>query len=54
MPKVKPDVGQTLNASAFAQLRADILTCQLLPNERLRMETLRQRMEWAEARSGRR
>jgi DNA-binding GntR family transcriptional regulator len=43
MPKVKPDVGQTLNASAFAQLRADILTCQLLPNERLRMETLRER-----------
>jgi len=34
---------QTLNASALAQLRSDILTCRLMPNERLRVEALRER-----------
>ena len=34
---------RTLNASAFSRIRADILSCQLLPNERLRMEGLRER-----------
>lgn len=39
----KPDAERTLNASAFSWLRADILSCQLLPNERLRIESLRER-----------
>ena len=43
MSTAKTDVEQTLNASAFSRLRADILSCQLLPNERLRMENLRER-----------
>jgi GntR family transcriptional regulator, carbon starvation induced regulator len=33
----------TLNASMLARIRSDIISCRLLPNERLRMETLRQR-----------
>lgn len=43
MPRAKTDEEHTLNASAFSRLRADILGCQLLPNERLRMEVLRER-----------
>ncbi len=35
--------GQTLNAAALAQLRADIIACRLMPNERLRVEALRER-----------
>lgn len=37
------DANQTLNASALAQLRSDIIACRLMPNERLRVETLRER-----------
>lgn len=33
----------TLNASVFRQIRADIVACRLAPNERLRVETLRER-----------
>jgi GntR family transcriptional regulator, carbon starvation induced regulator len=39
----KSDANQTLNASALAQLRSDIIACRLMPNERLRVETLRER-----------
>ena len=38
----KSDANQTLNASALAQLRSDIIACRLMPNERLRVETLRE------------
>jgi DNA-binding GntR family transcriptional regulator len=34
---------QTLNASVLSQLRSDIITCRLMPNERLRVEALRER-----------
>jgi GntR family transcriptional regulator, carbon starvation induced regulator len=34
---------QTLNASVLVQMRADIIACRLMPNERLRVETLRGR-----------
>src|SRR3974390_110163 len=34
---------QTLNASVLAEMRADIIACRLMPNERLRVETLRER-----------
>jgi GntR family transcriptional regulator, carbon starvation induced regulator len=33
----------TLNAEVFRQMRADIVACRLMPNERLRLETLRER-----------
>jgi DNA-binding GntR family transcriptional regulator len=33
----------TLNASMLARIRSDIIACRLLPNERLRMDALRQR-----------
>jgi DNA-binding GntR family transcriptional regulator len=33
----------TLNASVLRQMRADIIACRLMPNERLRVETLRER-----------
>ena len=39
----KSEVGQTLNSSALAQLRADIVSCRLMPDERLRVEALRER-----------
>jgi GntR family transcriptional regulator, carbon starvation induced regulator len=39
----RSDANQTLNASALAQLRSDIIACRLMPNERLRVETLRER-----------
>jgi len=39
----KSDTAQTLNASAFTRLRSDIIACRLMPNERLRMEALRER-----------
>jgi DNA-binding GntR family transcriptional regulator len=41
----KSGAAQTLNASALAQLRADIITCRLMPNERLRVEALRERYD---------
>jgi GntR family transcriptional regulator, carbon starvation induced regulator len=34
---------QTLNASVLTLMRADIIACRLMPNERLRVETLRER-----------
>jgi GntR family carbon starvation induced transcriptional regulator len=37
------DVPQTLNASVLMQMRADIIACRLMPNERLRVEALRER-----------
>ncbi len=37
------DATQTLNASALTQLRSDIIACRLMPNERLRVEALRER-----------
>jgi GntR family carbon starvation induced transcriptional regulator len=36
-------VEPTLNATVFRQIRADIVACRLMPNERLRVEPLRQR-----------
>jgi len=39
----KSDADQTLNASALTQIRSDIITCRLMPNERLRVEALRER-----------
>ena len=33
----------TVNAQVFRQLRIDIVTCRLMPNERLRVESLRER-----------
>jgi GntR family carbon starvation induced transcriptional regulator len=37
------ETAQTLNASALTQLRSDIIACRLMPNERLRVEALRER-----------
>jgi DNA-binding GntR family transcriptional regulator len=34
---------QTLNATVLTQIRSDIIACRLVPNERLRVETLRER-----------
>ena len=39
----RSSAAQTLNASALSQLRSDIITCRLMPNERLRVEALRER-----------
>lgn len=39
----KSDAAQTLNASALAQLRSDVIACRLMPRERLRVEALRER-----------
>ncbi len=33
----------TINATVFRQLRTDIMACHLMPNERLRVEALRER-----------
>ena len=33
----------TVNAQVFRQIRIDIVTCRLMPNERLRVESLRER-----------
>jgi GntR family transcriptional regulator, carbon starvation induced regulator len=45
MPKsvLKSDALPTLNASALAQLRDDIVSCRLMPNKHLRVEMLRER-----------
>ena len=40
---VTTETAQTLNASVLTQMRADIIACRLMPNERLRVETLRER-----------
>jgi DNA-binding GntR family transcriptional regulator len=40
---VQSSTAQTLNASALSQLRSDIIRCRLMPNERLRVEALRER-----------
>jgi GntR family carbon starvation induced transcriptional regulator len=40
-----PPPVQTLNASALSRLRSDIIACRLMPNERLRVETLRERYD---------
>ena len=39
----KSEAPQTLQASALSRLRADIIACRLMPNERLRVEALRER-----------
>ena len=39
----KSETSQTLNASALRQIRADIIACRLMPNERLRVDALRER-----------
>jgi DNA-binding GntR family transcriptional regulator len=36
---------QTLNARVLAQLRSDIVTCRLMPDERLRLEALRRKYQ---------
>lgn len=45
MPAVpaKFSADQTLTASALNRIRSDIIACRLLPNERLRLEALRER-----------
>ena len=40
---VEETVEPTLNAAVFNRLRADIVGCRLMPNERLRVEALRER-----------
>lgn len=42
-PIVKSEATPTLNAFALEHMRADIVACRLMPNERLRVETLRER-----------
>ncbi len=39
----RSSIVQTLNGSVLAKLRSDIIACRLMPNERLRFETLRER-----------
>ena len=45
MPTPEAETASTLNARVLARLRSDIVTARLMPNERLRMEALRQRYE---------
>jgi len=40
---VEETVEPTLNAAVFRRIRADIISCRLMPNERLRIEALRER-----------
>jgi DNA-binding GntR family transcriptional regulator len=42
---IETDSKSTLNARVLAQIRSDIVTCRLLPNERLRIEALRARYQ---------
>jgi DNA-binding GntR family transcriptional regulator len=42
-PSLAKSSALTLNATALTQLRSDIVTCRLMPNERLRVEALRER-----------
>lgn len=37
------ETAQTLNAAVLMRMRADIIACRLMPNERLRVEPLRER-----------
>jgi DNA-binding GntR family transcriptional regulator len=37
------EIELTVNAQVFRQMRIDIVTCRLMPNERLRVESLRKR-----------
>lgn len=37
------DIEHTINATVFRQIRADIVACRLMPNDRLRIEALRER-----------
>lgn len=39
----EPAVETTINATAYRQIRKDIVACKLMPNERLRVEALRDR-----------
>lgn len=39
----EPAVETTINATAYRQIRTDIVACKLMPNERLRVEALRDR-----------
>ena len=43
VPSTAIESKSTLNARVLAQIRSDIVTCRLLPSERLRMEALRAR-----------
>ena len=40
---VTSETVRTLNASVLTQMRADIIACRLMPNDRLRVEALRER-----------
>src|SRR5215471_336176 len=40
---VTSETVRTLNASVLMQMRADIIACRLMPNDRLRVEALRER-----------
>ena len=40
---IEETVEPTLNAATFRRIRADIINCRLMPNERLRVEALRER-----------
>ena len=42
---IETESKSTLNARVLAQIRSDIVTCRLMPNERLRMEALRARYQ---------
>jgi GntR family transcriptional regulator, carbon starvation induced regulator len=43
LARIIEDEKPTLNAQVLSQLRADIVDCHLMPNERLRLEALRNR-----------
>lgn len=42
LPRTHPE-GETLHSRVLAQIRADIVRCRLMPNERLTLEALRER-----------
>src|SRR6188508_1422076 len=41
--RVEETIEPTLGAAVFRQIRADIISCHLKPNEKLRVEALRER-----------
>jgi len=41
--RVEETIEPTLGAAVFRQIRADIISCHLMPNEKLRVEALRER-----------
>jgi DNA-binding GntR family transcriptional regulator len=45
VPSTAIESKSTLNARVLARIRSDIVTCRLLPDDRLRMEALRARYE---------